>query len=276
MLHSVAVSEFVGTNYYSPLKGEFKECMKQAADLGFEGVELHVRSPKQFDYVELGDYAASLGLKVSGLGTGMACHYDGHYLTNANSIARKEAIEVVKGFMEAAKQCGGAAVMVCLMKGPLPDPRYREVYKDMFYESLIQTVDTAEKLGVELTLEAANRFQSSFLWSTDETLDFVNRFDSDKVTIHLDSFHMNIEDGDMPAAIRKCKGRLGYFHFSENDRCYPGHGHIDFKSIVEALNDIGYMENGIGAFEYDSIPDCLTSARLGLEHIKNIERELGL
>ncbi len=276
MIHAVAVSEFVGTSYYTPLKGEVKECMRQAAEIGYEGVELHVRSPKQYDYAELGDYAANLGLKIVGLSTGGAVHFDGHYLTNPNSLARKEAIEVVKGFMQAAKDCGGAAVMMCRMHGPLPDPKHRETYKDLFYESLIQTVETAEKLGVELTLEAANRFQASYNWSADETLDFVNRFDSDKVTIHLDSFHMNIEDGDMPAAIRKCKDRLGYFHFSDNDRCYPGHGHIDFKSIVEALNDIGYMKNGIGAYEYDSIPDCITSARLGLEHIKNIEKELGI
>ena len=79
--------------------------------------------------------------------------------------------------------------------------------------------------------------------------------------------------GHEPHFFALLKDRLGYFHFSDNDRCYPGHGHIDFKSIVEALNDIGYMKNGIGAYEYDSIPDCITSARLGLEHIKNIENQ---
>ncbi|MBE5956278.1 MAG: sugar phosphate isomerase/epimerase [Lachnospiraceae bacterium] len=275
MIHSVAISEMVGTNYYSPLKGNLKECMKQAAELGFDGVELHVRSPK-LDYAELADYAASLNLKITTIGTGMACHYDGHYMTNPNYIARQAAIDCLNQFMEAGKASGGAAIMFCLMKGPLPDPKLREFYKDMLYESLLPVVDTAERLGVDLTIEAANRFQSSYLWSTEETLDFVNRFKSDRVTIHLDSFHMNIEDPNFYESIVKCGKKLGHFHFSDNDRCYPGHGHIDFKEILLALKEIGYMKNGVGAYEYDSIPNCLESAKLGLAHIKKLEKELGL
>ena len=45
MIHSVAISELVGTNYYTPLKGDLRECIKQASELGYEGVELHARSP---------------------------------------------------------------------------------------------------------------------------------------------------------------------------------------------------------------------------------------
>lgn len=276
MIHSVAISEMVGTSYYSPLKGTFRDCIKQAAELGYDGVELHVRSPKQLDFAQLRDYAEGLGVKITSIGTGMACHYDGHYLTNPNSIARKEAIGVLNGFMEAGKLSGDAIIMFCLMKGPLPDPKLRDVYKDILFESLLPVVDTAERLGVDLTIEAANRFQSSFLWSTDETLDFVERFQSKRVTLHLDSFHMNIEDVSIKDSILKSKDRLGYFHFSDNDRCYPGHGHIDFEEIVVALNEIGYTKNGIGAFEYDSIPDCMESARRGLEHIKNLERKIGI
>lgn len=276
MIHSVAISEMVGTNYYSPLKGEIRECMKQAAELGYDGVELHARSPKQHDYAALRDYADSLGIKITSIGTGMACHYDGHYLTNPNSIARKEAIEVLNQFMETGKICGDAVIMFCLMKGPLPDPKLRDVYKGILYESLLPVVDTAERLGVDITIEAANRFQSSFLWSAEETLDFVERFQSERVTIHLDSFHMNIEDISFRDSILKCGKRLGYFHFSDNDRCYPGHGHIDFEEILLALKDVGFTKNGIGAFEFDSIPDCMESARRGLAHIKNLESKLAI
>jgi len=272
MIYSVAISELVGTSYYSPLKGDFHKCIDKAAALGFNGVELHVRSPKEFDYCELADYAAGCNLKITTIGTGMACHYDGHYLTNPNSIARKEAIDVLIRFLEAGKQSGGAAIMFGLMKGPLPDPKMREQYKKILFESLQPVVETSERLGVDLTIEAINRFQSSFLWSTDETLEFVKRFKSDRVTIHLDSFHMNIEDDDLKMSILKCKDKLGHFHFADNDRCYPGHGHIDFKAIVDALYEIGYMQNGVGAFEYDSIPDCEVSASSGLAYIKQFER----
>lgn len=271
MIHSVGISEMVGTHYFSPLKGEFHACMDQAAEIGFDGVELHARSPRDFDFVELGDYARSRGLVVSAIGTGMACGYDGHYLTNKDAVARREAIAVLQDFVRAARDCGATAVMFGLMKGPLPDENLRETYKNILHESLLPVVEVAEQMGVDITIEAINRFMAAYLWSADETLEFVNRFDSKRVTIHLDTFHMNIEDESMRGPILRCKDRLGYFHFSESDRCYPGHGHIDFREVVDALYEIGYMEKGIGAYEYDSIPDCETCARRGLEYIKALE-----
>lgn len=271
MIHSVAISELVGKSYYSPLKGDLHACMDEAAEIGFDGVELHVRSPKEFDYAELAEYAAEKGLVITTIGTGMACHYDGHYMTNPDPVARKAATQVLIDFLRCGKLCGGAAVMFGLMKGPLPEAVMREQYKKILYEALQPVVEEAEKLGVDLTIESINRFQSSFLWTTDETLEFVERFKSDRVTIHLDTFHMNIEDNDFRRCIIKCKNKLGHFHFSDSDRCYPGHGHINFKEIIDALYEIGYMDHGVGAYEYDSIPTCMTSARLGLEYIKRFE-----
>ncbi len=135
---------------------------------------------------------------------------------------------------------GGADVMLAIMKGLFPDGADRDEYKNIFYESLLPCVELAEKLGNDLTIEAANRFECPYLWTADETLEFVNRFDSDRVTVHLDTFHMNIEDKDMEAAIRMCKGKLGHFHVSDNDRRSPGHSHVDFKMCIDTLYDIGY------------------------------------
>ena len=53
MIHSVAISEMVGTHYFSPLKGDFKTCIDQAAQIGYEGVEIHVRNPFAVDFNEL-------------------------------------------------------------------------------------------------------------------------------------------------------------------------------------------------------------------------------
>jgi len=271
MLHSIAASELVGTHYYSPLKNDFLTCIDQAAKLGFDGIELHVRSPYAQDYKQLKDRADRKGIKITTIGTGMACHYDGHYLTNPDAVARRKAIQVLKDFVVAAKDCGHAGVMFGLMKGPLPEINQREMYKNILYEALLPVVDVCEKEDCDITLEAVNRFQAAYLWSTAETLDFVERFQSKHVTIHLDSFHMNIEDKSFRDSILSCGQRLGHFHFSDSDRCYPGHGHIDFQEIMQALYDVGYLGNGVGAYEYDSIPDSMTSARLGLENIKQCE-----
>jgi sugar phosphate isomerase/epimerase len=272
MIHSLAISDLVGESYITPLKGDFVECMEKAAKLGFDGVEFHMRSPRAYDFHKLVDCAAKNDLKITGIATGMAYYFDGHYMTNPNALARREAANVLIDFLKAAQICGGAAVMFGLMKGPLPKAHLRKQYKDVLFEALAPVVDAAESTGCDFTMEAINRFQSAYLWTTDETLEFVNRFKSERVTIHLDCFHMNIEDDDFSRCIRLCEGKLGYFHFTDNDRWYPGHGHIDFKTIVDALYDIGYMDTGVGAYEYDSYPDDETAALRGLRHIKRFLR----
>lgn len=272
MIMSLAISDCVGPGSPCPLKGNLLQCIDHAKRLGYDSVELHMRNAKLNDYYEIADYAARLDMKVTTIGTGMACYADGHYMTNPDKEARKEAAQVLIDFLEAGKIVGGAAVMFGLMKGPLPDPRLREQYKDILYESLLPVVEAAEKFGCDLTIEAINRFQADYLWTADETLDFVNRFKSDRVTVHLDTFHMNIEDKDVERAIRICKGKLGHFHFSDSDRCYPGHGHVDFKMCMETLYDIGYAQNGIGGHEYNADPDGVTAAVKGLQHIQQYLR----
>ena len=272
MIHSVCISNCVGPHSPVPLKGDILNCIDHAKRLGFDGVELHMRNPDLDDYHQIADKAAELGMKITHIGTGMACYADGHYVTNPDLEARKAACDVLIKWLEAGKVCGGAGVMFGLMKGPLPDPKLRDKYKDILFEALQPVVDAAERTGCDFTIEAINRFQSPYLWTADETLEFVNRFNSKYVSVHLDTFHMNIEDKDLRRAIMICGDKLGHFHFSDNDRCYPGHSRIDYKMIVDALYDVGYYERGIGAYEFDAIPDGVTAAVRGLAHIKQFER----
>ena len=58
--------------------------------------------------------------------------------------------------------------------------------------------------------------------------------------LHLDTFHMNIEEANPAAAIRLAGDRIGYFHIGESNRGYLGDGVIDFDPIFDALLDIGY------------------------------------
>jgi D-psicose/D-tagatose/L-ribulose 3-epimerase len=63
---------------------------------------------------------------------------------------------------------------------------------------------------------------------------------SPNLKIHLDTFHMNIEEASIPAAIGAAAGRIGHFHVSENHRGLPGTGHIDFAAAAAALADAAY------------------------------------
>ena len=56
----------------------------------------------------------------------------------------------------------------------------------------------------------------------------------------LDTFHANIEEKDIGKAYRTVGRHLKHVHSCENDRGIPGSGHVEWKSVFEALRDIKY------------------------------------
>lgn len=98
----------------------------------------------------------------------------------------------------------------------------------------------AKAAGVSLNLELVNRFESNLLNTTAQGLAFIRDTGSDNVFLHLDTFHMNVEEPDPARAIRMAGSKLGYFHVGESNRGYLGSGTNDFTAIFDALVEIGY------------------------------------
>ena len=111
----------------------------------------------------------------------------------------------------------------------------------------IQNVRTVGRIagecGVDYCLEVLNRFEGYLLNTCAECKAFVEEVDVDAVKIMLDTFHMNIEEDDMGAAIRLAGSRLGHFHTGENNRRVPGKGNLPWAEIGRALRDINYQKN---------------------------------
>ncbi len=98
----------------------------------------------------------------------------------------------------------------------------------------------AADCGVDYCLEVLNRFEGYLLNTAEEARQFVEEVDVDAVKIMLDTFHMNIEEDDMAAAIRLAGSKLGHFHVGENNRRVPGKGCLPWAAIGNALRDIHY------------------------------------
>jgi D-psicose/D-tagatose/L-ribulose 3-epimerase len=95
-------------------------------------------------------------------------------------------------------------------------------------------------MGITLGLEPVNRYESNLINTGQQALDFVAATGADDITLHLDSYHMNIEEGDVAGAIRRYRGRIGYVHVNESHRGYLGTGSIDFAAFFRALAEVGY------------------------------------
>lgn len=98
----------------------------------------------------------------------------------------------------------------------------------------------ATQLNLKLAIEPLNRYETDFINTCEQALQMVNDVGSDALMIHLDSYHMNIEEKDSAKAILLAGEKLGHFHACGSDRGTPGGDHTDWKSIVSALRKIGY------------------------------------
>lgn len=100
--------------------------------------------------------------------------------------------------------------------------------------------ERAQRNGLHLSLEHLNRFETYFLNTTAQCLDYARRVDHPACRIMYDTFHANIEERDQVAAYELIAPHVGVVHISENDRGIPGRGHIDFASILQAVRRSGY------------------------------------
>jgi D-psicose/D-tagatose/L-ribulose 3-epimerase len=122
---------------------------------------------------------------------------------------------------------------------PVPEAQ-RQQRVDWCVEGLIAGGETAATCGVRFGVEPLNRFETDVLNSTRQGVALMELVDHAAVGLVLDTFHMNMEDDDIPGAVREAAGYLIHFQANENHRGYLGTGHLPWTPIVRALGDIGY------------------------------------
>lgn len=112
------------------------------------------------------------------------------------------------------------------------------------YENMAKALKPAARhartLGMTLGIEPCNRYETHLLNTTGQSLQFLDLLDEPNVTIHLDTYHMNIEEKGIGAGFRATGDRCAYVHLSESDRGVPGTGTIDWDEIFRTLADIKF------------------------------------
>jgi D-psicose/D-tagatose/L-ribulose 3-epimerase len=109
--------------------------------------------------------------------------------------------------------------------------------------------DYAADSGVQLTFEVLNRYEEGIVNTAAQALDFVAASGSDNLGIHLDTFHMAIEEADMGAAIRLALPKLKYLELGQSARGDLATGAVDVSRVVRDALDAGYDGRiGIEAF----------------------------
>ena len=138
-------------------------------------------------------------------------------------------------------------------------PMDKEKDLDRAVKNMKQLAKIAEDNGVVLGMEVLNRYEGYMMNTCKEGLDFIHRVDSPSCKVMLDTFHMNIEEDNMAAAIRLAGKDLCHLHLGEQNRQVPGKCSMPWQEIGQALRDINYQ--GAAVME----PFVMTGGTIGSE-----------
>lgn len=264
---SITIAESAAKDAPIILRGSYAENIKKAVQIGYDAVEIHARDPKTLNIEEIQKACEENRIIVSTLGTGMGYGIDGLSFTDPDDDVRDRAVKRILDHICAAKKLN-AKVIIGSMRGKIADTNDRKKYEEYALKCFDKIMNSAEKNNVIILNEAINRYETNFINNVEESLEFIKKIKSPYIKLHLDTFHMNIEEPDMVKSILKAGKSLGHFHFADSDRWYPGHGHIDFKSIIGALREIKY--DGFIAFECLPLPTPDEAAEKSIKNIKSL------
>jgi sugar phosphate isomerase/epimerase len=266
----VGIAVSPGAASFAPLlyAGRLAEAIEVASELGLSCVELSVRDPGTLDPSGVRTLLEPAALGVSAIATGQACLADGLCLSAPDDGTRAAAVERFSAQAALAAELG-AAVILGGVRGQLDaaSASERARRRAAALEAIRACVEAAAGLGVEVVLEPLNRYETDLVNTVEEGLVLLDEVGSPALRLLFDSFHMNIEERQLPAAIRRAGDRLGYVHLADSNRQAPGQGHIDFAGVFEALEDVAYA--GPLVAEILPLPDDLTAARRAAVFLKS-------
>ena len=226
--------------FTSPFTTESISLFPQFKKWGFDSVEIALEDASHIDPVTVKKALDDNGLVCGSICAAMGGGRD----LRGTPEDQKGALDYLKAIIDLSPALGHPTLI-----GPL----YSEVgraelvapddYKQQ-WDTVVKHLRTlaahAGKLNVKLAIEPLNRFETDFINTCDQALKMVNDVNEGSLFVHLDSFHMNIEEKNSAKAILKAGNKLAHFHACGSDRGTPGNDHINWTGIFNALKQVGY------------------------------------
>jgi sugar phosphate isomerase/epimerase len=257
---------------FAPLlfAGRLEEGLRVVAELGYDAVELSLRSADEVDASWLEERLAAGGLVVSTISVGRMYYEEGISISAPAADKRRACGERVAGLVRLASRLG-SAVTIGGVRGVLPRDNEGPQLRAAAGQLLRTIAADAAVLGVPLLVEPINRYETNFLNTAAETVEFLAEYEIGNAGLLLDTFHMNIEEVSLPAALRLAGADLAYVHLADSNRWAPGCGHTDLQAVVATLQDLGFA--GYIGMEILPRPDDREAARVGLENTRRLVEE---
>lgn len=216
---------------------ECSRAIAKTAEVGYDFIEAPALDPGSIDV----DFTQRQ-LEKNGIGINFSMGLDAE--TDISSGDREKAARGKKRLEEAlsvARDLGATHVCGILhsafQKYAVPTTPAGVA---MSVDIIGQVAEIAARSGITLGLEVVNRYESNVLNTASQAVEFCKRVNAPNVKVHLDVYHMNIEESDVASAIKETGDYLGYFHTGDSHRGYMGSGSIDLAQVFRALVSSGY------------------------------------
>lgn len=231
------------------------------AEAGFDLIELPMFTPQEWPVELTKSLAAEYNVAVSAsLG-----------LTDEVNISSEDAAIVRRGEEHLTAVLRvlhelGSSHLCGVIYGPMKKHQRPATEAELRngQDALRRLAAYADTLGIRLGLEIVNRYETNILNTATQGLSYVDEIGADNLGIHLDTYHMNIEESGMFAPVLDAARRLAYVHIGESHRGYLGTGSVDFAAFFRALRYVNY--DGPIVFESFSsaVVDPQLTATLGI------------
>ena len=213
------------------------QAITRAQAAGYDLLELSLHDSLNLDTAAARRELADAGLAVA-CSRGLAFDAD---VSSADPAVVERGVRLLHDSLRVTHELGGTHLTGALYSAlgkygaPLTAAGRANVVA-----ALAELAAAAAGRGMTLGLEICNRYETNVINTAHDALRLADDIGADNVTIHLDTYHMNIEEDDLVRPVHEVGERLGYVHIGENHRGYLGSGHLDFGAFFHALADVGY------------------------------------
>ena len=234
---------------------ECARAIAQTAELGFDLIEAPALDPKSIDIDFTRKQLEKNGIGIT-LSLGLEADTDissgDSEKTRRGEARLMEALYVARD-VGATHMCG---ILYSAFQKYFEPPTAAGIAGSV--DVLGRVCDVAAKSGITIGIEVVNRYESNVVNTASQAVDLCRRIAAPNVKVHLDCYHMNIEETDIEQAIVETGDLLGYFHTGDSHRGYLGTGSVNFEKVFRGLARIGYE----GPITFESFTSTVTGQPL--------------
>ncbi|MFB3926270.1 MAG: sugar phosphate isomerase/epimerase family protein [Syntrophales bacterium] len=231
----LGIHQLVWFNTWDETKLDYLDLIK---DIGFDAMDLLVRSVPEELIPKIRQRAARIGLKL----VGISSLPSGWEILSDDSEQRLQAIEYLKSLVRKTHLVGsdfyGGVIHSPL--GKLVGRPASEVEMNRAMEAMKILARYAAGFDIDIGIEIVNRYETYLLNTVDAGLRFIDSVGEDNLGLILDTYHMNVEEKDIVHVMRTAGKKILHIHLSENDRGIPGSGHVDWHGLFKLLGEKRY------------------------------------